>query len=83
MSHEASTNPQGLTVGNLLSLPPTIDVEMAGRAFGIGRTTAYQLARSGKFPCQVVRAGRAYRVLTADLLRVLGVQESAEHAPAA
>lgn len=47
MSHEASTDPQGLTVGNLLSLPPTIDVELAGRAFGIGRTTAYQLARSG------------------------------------
>ncbi|MET9461941.1 DNA-binding protein [Streptomyces canus] len=84
MSHEASTGPHGLTVGNLLNLPPTIDVETAGKAFGIGRTTAYQLARSGNFPCKVVRAGRSFRVVTADLRRVLGVEQpSCEQAPAA
>lgn len=58
---------------DLGGLSPTIDVETAGRAFGIGRSTAYQLARSGNFPCKVVRAGRSYRVVTSDLLRVLGI----------
>ncbi|WP_406321913.1 DNA-binding protein [Streptomyces sp. NBC_00519] len=83
MTQEASTGPQGLTVGDLLNLPPTTDVETAGKAFGIGRTKAYELVRSGEFPCKVVPAGRAYRVVTADLLRVLGIQENTQHAPAA
>jgi len=83
MTQEASTDLQGLTVGDLLNLPPTTDIETGGRAFGIGRTKAYELARKGTFPCRVVKAGRTYRVVTADLLRVLGVPEHAEHAPAA
>ncbi|MFG3287217.1 helix-turn-helix domain-containing protein [Streptomyces sp. NPDC048179] len=62
---------QGLSRTELLALPATTDVETAGRAFGLGRTTAYALARSGEFPCAIVRAGRGYRVVTADLLRVL------------
>ncbi|MDH6122039.1 putative DNA-binding transcriptional regulator AlpA [Kitasatospora sp. GAS204A] len=58
---------------DLLDLPPTVDVETAGKAFGLGRTTSYSLARSGQFPCKVIRVGRSYRVVTADLLRVLGL----------
>ncbi|MFD8509748.1 helix-turn-helix transcriptional regulator [Streptomyces antimycoticus] len=70
-----------LTTADLLTLPPTIDVETGGRAFGLGRTTAYRLAREGKFPCKVVRAGGAWRVVTADLRRVLDL-ESGEQAAA-
>ncbi|MFJ2708869.1 DNA-binding protein [Streptomyces sp. NPDC087428] len=62
-----------MTRDELLSLPASVDIVTAGRAFGVGRTTAYSLARSGEFPCQVIRAGRAYRAITADLLRVLQV----------
>ncbi|MFC5654562.1 DNA-binding protein [Streptomyces nogalater] len=62
---------QGLSRAELLALPATTDVETAGRAFGLGRTTAYALARAGEFPCAIIRAGRGYRVVTADLLRVL------------
>ncbi|MGW2100323.1 DNA-binding protein [Streptomyces olivaceoviridis] len=62
-----------LLTADLLSLPPTIDVALAGRAFGIGRDNAYKLARRGEFPCKVIRAGRLYRVVTADLRRELGV----------
>lgn len=69
----AEKQPAAVTVADLLTWPPTIDVEKAGRAIGIGRTTAYALARIGEFPCKVIRAGKAYRVVTADLLRVLHV----------
>ncbi|WP_328427946.1 DNA-binding protein [Streptomyces sp. NBC_00443] len=70
-----------LTTADLLSLPPTVDVETGGRAFGLGRTTAYRLAREGQFPCKVIRVGGAWKVVTADLRRVLALSE-AEEAPA-
>lgn len=62
-----------LTKAELLGLPATVDLVTGARAFGIGRTTAYDLARNGQFPCAMVRAGNAYRVITADLLRVLHI----------
>ncbi|MFI1703092.1 DNA-binding protein [Streptomyces griseoruber] len=83
MTHEASTELHGLTVGNLLNLPPVTDIVTAGKAFGMGSTKAYQLAKAGEFPCKVVRVGGSYRVVTADLLRVLCVPESTEDAAAA
>ncbi|MDX3067096.1 DNA-binding protein [Streptomyces sp. ND04-05B] len=75
-----------LTVGDLLKLPPTINVETAGRAFGISRRKAYELVRSGNFPCEVIKVGAervGYKVVTADLHRVLGIRQVAEQAPAA
>ncbi|GAB3659997.1 hypothetical protein GCM10027589_21420 [Actinocorallia lasiicapitis] len=62
-----------LTVDELRSLPPTIDLLLAASILGIGRTKAYGLARAEQFPCKIVRVGDLYRVSTADLLRVLGV----------
>ncbi|MFI0487079.1 DNA-binding protein [Actinomadura sp. 9N215] len=63
----------GLTAAEIRSLPATIDLVTAGRVFGVGRTKAYQLARTGQFPCRVLRVGRNYRVPTAELLTVLGL----------
>lgn len=57
----------------LLSLPVTVDVETAGRAFGLGRTVAYRLVRDGEFPVPVMRVGNKYRVCSAELWRALGV----------
>jgi hypothetical protein len=74
-------DPSTLTTADLLSLPPTVDVETGGKAFGLGRTTAYRLVRQGQFPCKVVRAGGGWRVVTADLRRVLDL-ESGEQAAA-
>jgi hypothetical protein len=34
----------------LLALPVSVDLTTAGRAFGLGRTRAYELARAGQFP---------------------------------
>ncbi|WP_253858887.1 helix-turn-helix transcriptional regulator [Prauserella alba] len=42
---------------------------------GIGRTTAYRLARNGEFPSPIVRVGRTYRVAVAPLLTLLGISE--------
>jgi hypothetical protein len=54
-----------LTRDELDQLPPVVDLATAGRALGIGRTKAYELARSGEFPCRVLRIGSSYRVPTA------------------
>lgn len=68
----------GLTAAEIRSLPATIDLVTAGAIFGIGRTTAYHLARAGDFPCRVLRIGRTYRVSTADVLVALGLSADAE-----
>lgn len=65
--------PGGMTRAELLALPVTVDIGTAARALGLGRSTGYELARRGEFPCRVLRVGGSYRVPTADLLRVLGL----------
>jgi len=72
MAH-LDTTATHMTIADVMALPATTDVETAARALGIGRTVAYQLARHRAFPCKVIRVGRAYRVVVADLLRVLDV----------
>jgi excisionase family DNA binding protein len=62
-----------LTRAELLELPATVDLVTAAQALGIGRTTAYQLARAGDLPLPVLRLGARYRVPTAALLQVLGI----------
>jgi predicted DNA-binding transcriptional regulator AlpA len=62
-----------MTRAELLSLPASIDLLTAARALGIGRTTAYQLARAGEFPVKVLRLGTRYRVATSALLVVLHI----------
>lgn len=64
-----------LTTEEVLALPVSIDLVTAGRCFGMGRTKAHELARKGEFPCKVLRLGVQYRVMRADLLRVLGLDD--------
>jgi hypothetical protein len=64
---------QALTREELLALPAVIDLDTANRALALGRSTGYALAKRGQYPVQVLRFGNAYRVPTADLLRVLGM----------
>jgi hypothetical protein len=68
----------GMTHAELLDLPTTVDLETGNRAFGLGRSLGYTLAREGRYPCRVIKAGTAYRVVTADLRRVLGAPELTE-----
>jgi excisionase family DNA binding protein len=64
---------KGMTLAELLSLPLMINVSTAARALGLSRSTGYELARRGEFPCRVLHVGSSYRVPTAELLRVLGI----------
>ena len=64
---------QALTLTEIAGLPAVTDLVTAGRALGIGRTRAYELARAGQFPCPVIRAGTTWRVPTAGLLDLLGL----------
>lgn len=73
----------GMTRAELLALPAVVDVTTAARALGLGRSTAYELARRGEFPCRVLHIGSSYRVPTADLLRVLGIEHDQPAPPPA
>ncbi|AWZ09956.1 MULTISPECIES: hypothetical protein [unclassified Streptomyces] len=63
-----------MTRSDLLALPPAVDLVTAGRALGLGRSKFYQLAQRGEMPVRTLRLGSAYRVVTAELLELLGVQ---------
>lgn len=47
----------------------------AAKVLGLGRSVAYEMVRSGTFPCRVLRLGGKIRVSRADLLRYLGESE--------
>ncbi|MFJ6385590.1 hypothetical protein ACIQI7_36990 [Kitasatospora sp. NPDC092039] len=54
-------------------MPAAIDLDTANRAIGLGRSKGYELARRDAYPCCVLRLGKKYGVITADLLRLLGI----------
>jgi predicted DNA-binding transcriptional regulator AlpA len=62
------------TEEELRALPPAVDLPTAGRAWGLGRTMSYQLARAGEFPCPVVPLGHRFKVTKVNLLRALGIE---------
>jgi hypothetical protein len=64
---------RSLTLAEIARLPAVTDLVTAGRAVGLGRTKAYELARAGQFPCPVIRAGKSWLVPTAGLLALLGL----------
>jgi hypothetical protein len=63
------------TVDEIRSWPVTIDIQTAGRAFGIGRDQAYRLAHDGSFPVPILRLGRYLRVTRASVLSALGIED--------
>jgi hypothetical protein len=63
----------GLTSDELLTLPAAIDLDTANAALMIGRSTGYALAKQGRYPVKVLRLGNAYRVVTAELLKLLEI----------
>ncbi|MBT2449415.1 hypothetical protein J7F03_20430 [Streptomyces sp. ISL-43] len=62
-----------MTREELLRLPAITDLVTAGKALGIGRTRAFELARRSEFPVPVLRVGMTWRVPTAPLLALLGL----------
>jgi hypothetical protein len=72
-NNETAEQPKGMTREELLALPAAVDLDIGNRALGLGRSKGYELAKRGEYPCKVLRLGKAYRVVTADLLNLLGL----------
>lgn len=72
---------RGMSRADLLALPAAVDLETAGRALGLKRSTTYALAKRGELPVRTLRLGRSLRVVTAELLDVLGVRQEGESGP--
>ncbi|KIF06827.1 hypothetical protein PL81_05390 [Streptomyces sp. RSD-27] len=63
----------GMSREEVLALPAAVDLDTGNRALGLGRSKGYELAKRGEYPCKVLRLGKAYRVVTADLVNLLGL----------
>lgn len=66
-----------MTMDELLALPVSVDLVTAGRAFGLGRTKAFELAQASEFPCPVLRVGKKYRVPRNGIFKALGIEPDA------
>lgn len=80
----AAVNTQGVpTLGDIReaarggTLPPTMSVPDVGALLGYGRAGAYAAVRDGRFPLPVISLGRRMVVATADVLRLLRIDEHA------
>jgi hypothetical protein len=69
---EAELRVKALTLEDLAKLDVTVDLATAGRAFGMGRTKANNLAKAEQFPCQVLQLGCRRVVTKVALLAALG-----------
>ena len=62
-----------MTNDELHALPVSVDLVTAARAFGLGRTKAFELAKQDRFPCRIIRVGEKYRVPRSAIFEALGV----------
>jgi hypothetical protein len=63
------------------ALPVSVPLVLAGRAFGMAAGKSRELARSGEFPCRVIKVGSRYRVPKSAILDALGLDTGAAGAP--
>jgi hypothetical protein len=68
---DAMGSRRGWTIEQVRALGVTTSIVTAGSVLGIGRSTAYALARSGQFPVPVIRIGTRYVVPVPALLKAL------------
>lgn len=62
-----------MTEEEILALPTVVDVPTAAAVLGIGRTAAYELIRTNRWPTRVLRMGKLIRIPTAPLRALVGV----------
>lgn len=58
----------------LRQLPTVLDVPTAAAILGIGRTAAYELIRTNRWPTPVLHVGKLIRIPTAPLLRLISIE---------
>lgn len=71
----ADNSPPPWSRDSVHALAATTDLLTAARILRIGRTKAYQLAKSGDFPVPAIRIGRRYVVAVAHIAELLGLDE--------
>ena len=64
-------------IDELRDAGPTVDLPLANRALGISKGHGYALAKRGEYPVRLLKLGGSYRVVTAELLDLLGIGASA------
>ena len=57
----------------LLRSGPTVGMPLGNKALGISRGHGYALAARGEYPVRVLRVGNTYRVVTSELVALLGL----------
>ena len=62
-----------MTQEQITALPPVIDVTTAAAILGVGRTAAYELIRTKRWPTPVLRLGKLIRIPTKPLLDLVGL----------
>lgn len=67
-------SPRQWTREEIAALPVTVPLVVAASAIGMGRTAAYEAARRGDLPFPVLRLGSRYRVASAHIRALLGVE---------
>lgn len=68
---------KGLSREEILALEAAVDIPTAGKCFKMGRSKAYELARAGKFPVEVLPMGSTFFVTRASILAKLGIEDTA------
>lgn len=58
---------------DLCRLPVVVDLMTAAAVLGIGRTSAYEMVRTGRWPTPVLRLGNRIRVPTSALRELLSL----------
>ncbi len=62
-----------MSTEEVLDLPASVPLVVAGRVFGLSRSGTYDVVARGGFPCRTVRVGRATVVPKVEILRQLGL----------
>jgi hypothetical protein len=62
----------------VMALPPAVSLQTADKILSLRRSTGYGPAKLGEYPCKVLKPGNAYRVVTADLQRLLALNGPAD-----
>lgn len=67
----AVASPTEVTLDEVRTWPPTVDVTAAARALGVSRAHAYDLAKRGELPVRTIKVGSRIRVITSSLVALL------------
>lgn len=67
-----------LTVGEIQSLPTTLDVDAVAEIWGCSTWAVYEMERKGASPVKALRLGRKMRWPTLLVLRSVGVEPAAD-----